>query len=291
MINDDGLEEASSGDWMESLLRAPIFQNLPPVYLQQILINLHDVRYQPGEVIIEQGDVGEHFYLIRSGWCTLTRKASERAKPVKLLELGESETFGEDALLSGKLRSVTITASSEMLLSRIDKKHFIKLIKEPALKYIEYADVANEQAKGTVVLDIRDASDYEAGHIAGSQNIPFFSLRLHGKELRAQNKKVIVVCNDGALSEAAAFVLLKNRVEVKILTKGMLELSGSDEVSSTQSLAVTKEESAEDVLRKENAALQEEVANLKDELAMLSRQNRMLIKQTDKLKSVLDRRV
>jgi hypothetical protein len=44
MINDDGLEEATSGDWMESLLRSPIFQNLPPVYLQQILINLLMLR-------------------------------------------------------------------------------------------------------------------------------------------------------------------------------------------------------------------------------------------------------
>jgi len=291
MISDDGIEEASPGDWMESLLRSPIFQNLPPVYLQQILINLHDVRYKPGDVIIEQGEVGEHFYLIRSGWCTLTRKASERSKAVRLLDLGENETFGEDALLSGEPRSVTITASSDMLLSRIAKEHFIKLIKTPALKYIEYAELAGEQNNGAIVLDIRDASDYEKGHIAGSQNIPFFSLRLHGKELKAQDKKVIVVCKDGALSEAAAFVLLKNKVEVQILSKGMQCLGESDEVTNAQEVPVVKEESAEDLLKKENIALKEEVARLNEKLIMLAKQNRILIKQTDKLKAVLDRRI
>jgi rhodanese-related sulfurtransferase len=178
-----------------------------------------------------------------------------------------------------------------MLLSRIDKEHFIKLIKTPALKYIEYAELADEQNKGVVVLDIRDASDYNKGHIAGSQNMPFFSLRLHGKELKAQDKKVVVVCKDGALSEAAAFVLLKNRVEVKILIKGMQDLVDVSEVVDTQELAAVKEESAEELLQKENVSLKAEIVQLNDALINLAKQNRMLIKQTDKLKSVLDRKM
>lgn len=291
MINDDGLEETSSEDWMESLLRSPIFQNLPPVYLQQILINLQDVRYKPGDVIIEQGETGKYFYLIRSGWCTLTRKASEHAKTVRLLDLGENETFGEDALLSGEPRSVTITASSNMLLSRIGKENFIKLIKTPALKYIEYDELVGEQEKGVVVLDIRDASDYKKGHIVGSYNIPFFSLRLHGKELSAKDKKVVVVCKDGALSEAAAFVLLKNRVDVRILTRGMLDLGENTEIISVQDQAVVKEESAEELLAKENVILKAEIAQLNDELIKSAKQNRVLIKQVDKLKLVLDRQL
>jgi len=287
MINNDELGGGSSDDWMESLLRSPIFQNLSPAYLQQILMNLQDVRYKAGDAIIQQGEVGEYFYLIRSGWCTLTRKASEHSKPVKLLDLGESETFGEDALLSGALRSVTITASSDMLLSRIKKEHFIKLIKVPSLQYIEYAEVARELSNGTVVLDLRDVSDYARGHIEGSQNIPFFSLRLHAKELKKAGHKVVVVCKDGTVSEAAAFILLKSQVEVCILSKGMLAVTGADETNISEAI----EESTENLLKKENAFLKAELEQLKDELAMLSRQNRMLIKQTDKLKSVLDRRL
>jgi len=289
MMNDDNLREGSADDWMESLLRAPIFQNLAPVYLQQILINLQDVRYKPGDVIIKQGEAGKYFYLIRSGRCALTRKASEHAKSIRLLELAENETFGEDALLSGEPRSVTITALSDMLLSRIDKEHFIKLIKEPALKYIDYAELVAKQKSGAVVIDVREAREYEKGSIEGSRNIPFFSLRLHAKDLEQQKKTTIVVCNDGALSEAGAFVLLKNSVDVFILKAG---IQGIDSSADAQEVGVTaKEESAEDSLKKENISLRSEVAKLKNELEMLAKQNRMLIKQTDKLKAVLDRKL
>jgi len=290
MMNDDNLREGSADDWMESLLRAPIFQNLAPVYLQQILINLQDVRYKPGDVIIKQGEAGKYFYLIRSGRCALTRKASEHAKSIRLLELAENETFGEDALLSGEPRSVTITALSDMLLSRIDKEHFIKLIKEPALKYIDYAELVAKQKSGAVVIDVREAREYANDAIDGSRNIPFFSLRLHAKDLEQQKNTAIVVCNDGALSEAGAFVLLKNSVDVFILRAGIQGIDSSADVAQ-EVRATAKEESAEDSLKKENISLRSEVAKLKNELEMLAKQNRMLIKQTDKLKAVLDRKL
>jgi len=289
MMNDDNLREGSSDDWMESLLRTPIFQNLPPVYLQQILINLQDVRYKPGEIIIEQGSAGKYFYLIRSGLCELTRKASEKARAVKLLELGENETFGEDSLLSGEPRSVTISAISDMLLSRIDKEHFIKLIKEPALKYIDYAELVAKQQGGAVVIDIREAGQFAQNHVEGSRNIPFFSLRLHTKDLEQQKNAVIVVCNDGTLSEAGAFVLLKNSVDVFILKAGIQGIDASADAQGTG--AIVQDDSAEDRLKKENITLRSEVAQLKNELDMLAKKNRMLIKQTDKLKAVLDRKV
>ncbi|MCK5869405.1 hypothetical protein BMR07_02975 [Methylococcaceae bacterium CS1] len=56
-------------------------------------------------------------------------------------ELAEGEAFGEHAILTGEQRNMTVTAVSDMLLSRIDADRFIKLIKEPALKYIDYSDL------------------------------------------------------------------------------------------------------------------------------------------------------
>ncbi|WP_420841031.1 hypothetical protein [Bathymodiolus platifrons methanotrophic gill symbiont] len=44
-------------------------------------------------------------------------------------------------MLTGEQRNMTVTAVSDMLLSRIDADRFIKLIKEPALKYIDYSDL------------------------------------------------------------------------------------------------------------------------------------------------------
>ena len=286
--NNKQAKPAPESDWMEYLLQSPIFQKLKPANLQQILLKLEEVHYQKGEVIFNQGDVGDYFYLVREGRCTLGRKASERSKPVQLLELGENETFGEDSLLSGETRSLTVSAVTDMMLSRIDKENFINLIKIPILVYITQEEIAHEIANGAVLLDIRPGHEYANRHIQGSRNIPFFSLRLHVQELKSANK-VIVVCKDGALSEAAAFVLLKQKIEVCIIKEGMSAITdltvGNLPLEDTPAIELQAPEIS---LEQENQELQRELEILKIEMALLSKQNRILTKQTEKLKTILD---
>ena len=208
-------------------LKSPIFQRLPAMNLQQVLMNLEEVEYKKGDVIFQQGDLGDFYYLVRQGRCSLSRKASDRAKEIILLELGENETFGEDSLLSGEPRSMTITAVTDMVLSRIDKQRFNSLIKEPALEYIDYTDLLHEREQNptTLLLDIRSTDAYKENHIEGSQNIPFFSLRMYVKELKKGSKKIIIICSDAKISEAAAFVLIKNKIDAVILKGGMQGIS------------------------------------------------------------------
>jgi len=207
-------------DWMTALLRLPIFQRLPPANLQKILISLESVRFRAGEVIVEQGGRGDYYYLIKEGQCLLTRKPSPNAKEIKLAQLGAGDTFGEDALLSDAPRNVTITAISEMVLLRLEKKQFIALIKEPSLRFLSYAEVCDALTMGATLLDVRYQDEYENRHLAGSINMPFFTLRMQLKTLNRE-KPIIVVCNNGKASEAAAFFLLKNRFNVMILQDGM----------------------------------------------------------------------
>jgi len=283
---------AHTSDWMEYLLQSPIFQKLKPANLQQIMLKLEEVHYKKGEVIFNQGDEGDYFYLVREGRCTLGRKASERSKPVQLLELGENETFGEDSLLSGETRSLTVSALTDMMLSRIDKDSFINLIKIPVLIYIRQEEIAPEIANGAALLDIRPGHEYSKKHIKGARNIPFFSLRIHVQELKSASK-VIVVCKDGALSEAAAFVLLKQKIEVCIVQDGMNGITDLSvgELPSENESAITLQEEIEDPkfsLEQENQELKRELETLKIEMALLGKQNRILTKQTNKLKAVLD---
>lgn len=184
--NNEGSEKEakSKGDWMSTLLKSPIFQRLPAMNLQQVIMSLQEIKLNKGEVLFRQGDIGDYYYLVREGRCTLSRKATERAKEIILTELGENETFGEDALLSGEPRSMTITAATDMVLSRIDKERFIKLIKTPALKYITYPKLLEEQAKDTapLILDIRPVNKYNETHIEGSRNLPSFLFPAHATQ-------------------------------------------------------------------------------------------------------------
>jgi CRP-like cAMP-binding protein len=212
--------EDDPNDWMTALLKSPVFQRLPPANLQKILITLEEVCFEKGEIIIRQGDIGDYYYLIKSGHCLVSRKPSPNAKDIKLAQLGKSEAFGEDALLSGEPRNVTITALTDMVLLRLDEQHFLSLIREPSLKFIDQERMREVLSQGAVLLDVRSQDDYKAGHLPGSINAPFFSLRMQLKTLNRE-QPVVVVCDNGKISEAAAFLLLRHRFNALILKGGM----------------------------------------------------------------------
>ena len=220
------VEESEDGadDWMTALLKTPIFQRLPPANLQKILMNLHGVCFKQGDVIVEQGGMGDYYYLIKSGECLVSRKPTPNSKEIKLAKLVKGDTFGEDALLSDFPRNVTITALTDAVLMQLDKDQFIKLIKEPSLKFVDYDEMQMALKHGANLLDVRSQDEYVVRHLKNSTNVPFFSLRVYIKSLN-RDKPVIVVCSNGKTSEAAAFLLLRNKFNALILKGGMQHVS------------------------------------------------------------------
>lgn len=233
--------EGDPDDWMTVLLRSPIFQRLPPANLQKILMGLEAVHFKKGEIILEQGGAGDYYYLIKNGQCLLTRKPSPNAKEIKLAQLGNGDTFGEDALLSGAPRNVTITALTDIVLLRLDKNRFISLIKEPSLRFVDYAGMQEAVKHGAILLDVRSQDDYEDQHLDDSINAPFFSLRMQLKTFN-HDKPIVVVCRDGRISEAAAFLLLRHKINAMILKGGMESLApGGGLAAGASSLAMKPE--------------------------------------------------
>lgn len=302
--------EDDPDDWMTALLRSPIFQRLPPANLQKILMSLEVITFKKGATLLEQGGIGDYYYLIKQGQCLLTRKPSPNAKEIKLAQLTNGDTFGEDSLLSGAPRNVTITALTDIVLLRLDKQRFISLIKEPSLKFIDYAGMQKEIKKSAILLDVRSQDDYESHHLEGSINAPFFSLRMQLKTLNHE-KPVIVVCQDGKLSEAAAFLLLKNKIEAMILRGGMDGLAAKSELqlSSETSAERSDQRGAEnklgdkealanqitalkldnEMLKNTNQQLNDKCMKLEFDKQYAEKQCRVLHKQLEKLTQVLDK--
>jgi rhodanese-related sulfurtransferase len=311
-------------DWMTTLLRSPIFQRLPPANLQKILIGLESVQFNKGDTIVSQGEAGDYYYLVKSGKCLLTRKPSPNAKDIKLGELSKGDTFGEDALLSDEPRNVTVTALTDINLLRLDKSKFITLIKNPALKFVDYAELQEALSRGAILLDVRSPDEYATRHLNDSINMPFFTLRMQLKTL-SREKTVIVVCGNGKASEAAAFLLLRHKFNAMIL-KGGMESAPSDVENQTaffdiddgiETLDVRVEEfplvkeveqavddlsgsldsnleaqvrflkSENDTLRKMNHQLNDKCVRLEIEKDDAEKQCRMLQKQIDKLTQML----
>jgi len=306
-----------SDDWMTALLRSPIFQRLPPTNLQKILMSLEAVHFNKGEVIVDQGGVGDYYYLIKNGQCELTRRPSPNAKEIKLAQLATGDTFGEDSLLSDAPRNVTITALTDISLLRLNKPQFVSLIKEPSLSFVTYMEMREALKQGAILLDVRSPDDYASHHLDGSINEPFFSLRMQLKTLNRE-KPVIVVCDDGKTSEAAVFLLLRNKINARILQGGMAGIKPKQEhgvaTASDTTLIADRPETIQqkpeiklsadtDIQSNQIRLLQSELAALKITNQQLSdkciklefdkqyaeKQARMLHKQVEKLTQVLDK--
>ncbi len=83
---------------------------------------------QSGDVVVNQGRLGNHFYMVCSG--SLSVKANDE----NLTQLGPSDAFGALSLMQGARRSFTVIANEPSELLTIDRVDFLDLIDaHPAL--------------------------------------------------------------------------------------------------------------------------------------------------------------
>src|SRR3989304_2629202 len=104
-----------------------LFQGLDEAQIAHVIARLVRVELDPGEVVIEEGEIGENFYLIFRGRVEVTRM--ERGRSRHLSSLVEGDYFGEDALLFDRPRIATITAVVQTVLLSLDRDNFYELLR------------------------------------------------------------------------------------------------------------------------------------------------------------------
>ena len=212
---------ADSGkDWLTRMLQSEAFIKLTPTDIQKLLKKLQSVQVKSGEVVIQQGDSGDYFYIIREGRCSVTRLASGKGWDIPLAELSDGDCFGEEALVSDNPRNATITMLTDGTLMRLSKQDFVELLKKPLLHYIDY-DLAMESVReGDVWLDVRLQEEHANYSFEGSINVPLAMIRDKAPIL-VPGKKYIVYCDTGRRSAAAAFLLSQRGLDVSVLEGGL----------------------------------------------------------------------
>jgi len=103
-----------------------IFAPLGPARLDALARHLVRVEVTAGTAVITEGEVGDMFYLIKTG------RVSVSQQDRFLREEGPGEYFGEIALLRGVPRTATVVATEETLLLGLSRADFLGAVQGTA---------------------------------------------------------------------------------------------------------------------------------------------------------------
>jgi len=222
-VADFGTEQLhETGDWMAAFLEIKAFQQIPPANIQSIFMRLQQVNLKAGDVVVQQGNDGDYFYVISHGRCMVTRETPLNVVGIDLAELTVGDTFGEEALLSEAKCSATIKMLTDGSLMRLGKDDFQALLKEPLLEWVNQDEADKVVAEGGQWLDVRLPSEFKAFHKDGAVNMPLYVFR-HKLNMLDPEKQYVVCCDTGRRSSAAAFVLKQKDFQVVVLTGGLIQ--------------------------------------------------------------------
>ncbi len=199
-------EEESDDDWMAKILQAKIFRRIPPANIQSIFMRLETQHYTAGEVVFNQGEEGERFYIIRQGKCRVTRKTRKNPDGMSLASLVAGDNFGEEALIAGGKRNASVAMETAGVLMSLKKEDFLELLNAPLLKWITFDDAQSVVTNGAMWIDVRLPAEFKEKHIKGSINIPLPLLRVKMGMLDAEHQ-YLLYCESGRQSSIAAYLL------------------------------------------------------------------------------------
>ena len=110
----------------DHLRSVPMFATLDQKFIDILRDKVELVRYTKGDVICQQGDVADSFYLIRLGFVKVSEP--HPGGELVLAYLGRGGYFGEIGLLGGGIRTATCTALDHVEVVRIHGEEFHRMV-------------------------------------------------------------------------------------------------------------------------------------------------------------------
>ena len=206
-------------NWVFRLLRAPAFARLPTGNIEKMFQMFEPVTVKPSEIVMREGDAPDYFYVVREGTASVSKYLD--GAPQVVAYLREGDTFGEDALLSNLPRNATVRMMQGGQLMRLSREAFEAVLNPPMLSWVLPAEAARLVHAGAALLDVRMPEEHAQRAIDGSVNVPLYRLREDVANVLPSGSRVIVYCNTGERSAAAAFVLKRLGYEVSALHGGL----------------------------------------------------------------------
>lgn len=166
------LSEQASEDAqdLKELAASSLFASFKREALVEVLASTEVRSYGAGDIIVTEGEAGSSLFLIVSGMVKVFTKTEDGAN-LQLAELGLGDFFGEVSLLTGRPRTATITAHTDVTAIELERTSFDAIVKNhpEARKTLEdFYKRRAEQTVEAVIHRLRKNRGSENGAPAGS---------------------------------------------------------------------------------------------------------------------------
>lgn len=145
----DAREQAALEGEMEAIVtRSHLFKSLDEAGRQHLLESGFVMRFEPGDIVLREGDPGDTMYLVMDGTVRVETQAPNGT--LQLAELGRGACVGEVSVLTGSPRTATVTAMTAVTVV-VFARHRIQRILEAHPKVKALLDTLIEaRARDTV---------------------------------------------------------------------------------------------------------------------------------------------
>lgn len=113
---------------VNALQRTPMFQGVDPSRLRLLAFMGEDRTFRDGEFVVKQGESSDSAYLILGGAADVIVEFGGKSSVVA--KLGESEVFGEMAMLCETPRTASIRAQGELRTLLFERDGMLRLLRE-----------------------------------------------------------------------------------------------------------------------------------------------------------------
>ncbi len=213
-------DSSDNNRWAFRLLQNRALHKMPTGNIERMFQRFEPVRAHAGQELVREGEDADFFYVITEGECLVTKREPDGSEKA-LATLESGDMFGEDAMLANARRNASVTMATDGRLMRLSARDFGEVMKPPSVDWLTPGKASILVRQGAQVIDVRLPHEFEERAIKGAMNIPLFALRQEAAERIDTARKVIVYCNTGERSGAAAFLLRRVGFEVFALQGGI----------------------------------------------------------------------
>jgi len=137
-----------------ALRDAPLFAGMSADEIAGLIESTGRRSYAPGDVLIEEGKLGNHLSLVTRGILKVETKGTD-GQPIMVGTLTVGDVFGEVAVLTGRPRTATVTADSEAECLEISHEAWTQILgRHPRVqKLLEELMTTRAQLTADAVVD------------------------------------------------------------------------------------------------------------------------------------------